>query len=136
MLKYAPQRRGVFVRYLVIKKENSSPEVIIWTKSQHRIPVKHRETRECSHRDYLRNNNIPFEKVLSVGDVRYNLQTGETKVMALPWDHPEKNDDICLIQKATISFYKASPELAAEIQTDWNEYQAWLKCREELLGRK
>ncbi len=124
------------MRYLVIKKEDSCPEVIIWTKSQHRIQVKHRGTRECSHRDYLRNNNIPFEKVLSVGDVRYDPQTGKTEVMTLPWDGPEQNDDILLIRKATISFYRSCPALAPEIQADWNDYLAFLKLREEVLGRK
>ena len=129
-------QQGIFVRYVVIKKEDSSLKVVIWTKSQHRIPVKHRGTRECSHRDYLRNNNIPFEKVLSIGDVRYDPQTGKTEVMTLPWDGPEKNDDILLVQKASVSFYKSYPELAPEIQTDWNDYLAFLKLREEVLGRK
>jgi len=124
------------MRYLVIKKENSSPEVIIWTKSQHQVPVKQGITRECSHRDYLRKNNIPFENALSIGNVSYNPTTGQSNVEVLPWDGPERNDDTFLIQKATVAFYKAHPELSGEIQEDWNAYIAWVKRREELLGRK
>ena len=29
----------------------------------------------------------------------------------------------------------SAPELRDEIQSDWNEYQAWEKRRQELLGR-
>ena len=118
------------MRYIVIKKENSSPEIVIWAKSQYRDS----KNRECSHRDYLRNNHIPFEKVLSIGNVSYDPKTGKSNVEALPWDGPEKKDDPSLIQKAVVEFYKGHPELASEIQENWNQYQAWLKQREELLA--
>ena len=124
------------MRYLVVKKENSSPEVIIWTKNQHQVPVKQGITRECSHRDYLRAHNIPFENALAIGNVGYDPKTGKTNVEVLPWDAPEKNEDPVLIQKAVVSFYKSHPELKDEIQSDWNQYLAWLKRREELLRRK
>ncbi|MBO7483566.1 MAG: hypothetical protein J6T55_00365 [Alphaproteobacteria bacterium] len=124
------------MRYLVVKQENSSPEVIIWTKSQHQVPVKQGITRECSHRDYLRAHKIPFENALAIGNVAYDPRSGKSNVEVLPWDAPEKHEDTLLVQKAAVSFYKAHPELKDEIQSDWNQYVAWLKRREELLGRK
>ena len=93
------------MRYLVIQKENSAPEVAVWTKSQYRDS----KNRECSHRDYLRNNNIAFEDAVSIGSVYYNPSSGQS--------------------------VKANPELRDEIQSDWNEFQAWEKRRQELLGR-
>ena len=124
------------MRFVVVKKEDSAPEVVIWTKSQHQVPVRQGITRECSHRDYLRNNKIPFEKALSIGNVSYNPVTGQSNVEILPWDAPDKKDDAFLIQKAVVSFYKGHPELKNEIQEDWNAYVAWLKRREELLGSR
>lgn len=119
------------MRYLVIQKENSAPEVAIWTKSQYRDS----KNRECSYRDYLRNNNIAFEDAVSIGSVYYNPSSGQSKVQFLPWDGPKHHDDAGIVSQAVRSFAKANPELRDEIQSDWNEYQAWEKRRQELLGR-
>ena len=119
------------MRYVVVQKEDTLPQVIIWPKSQHRDS----KNRECSHRDYLRNNNIPFEDAISIGTVYYNPSSGQADVQVLPWDSPNQNDDTKAVMTSVRAFCKAHPELRDEIQADWNEYRAWLKRREELLGR-
>ena len=113
------------MRYLVIEKENSSPEVVIWTKSQYRIPYRKNTTRECSHRDYLSKNNISYEDAISIGCVYYDSATGQSEVQVLPWDSPKKHDDIPLIQREVVRFHKQNPELADEIKKDWQEFQIW-----------
>ena len=122
------------MRFVVVKKEDSAPEVIIWTKSQYQVTVKQGITRQCSHREYLDNNNIPYENVISVGNVSYNPASGQSNVDFLSWDSPDKKDDASLIQRATISFYKNHPELQNEIQKDWNAYVSWLKKSQEILA--
>jgi len=124
------------MRYLVIKKENAPSDVVIWTKSQYQVPVKLGVTRECSHRDYLRKNNIPFEDVSSVGMIYRDLNSGRTEVSVLPWDTPAPEGDTVLVKSALKNFIQEHSELKSDIQYDWNEYQAWIKRREELLGRK
>ena len=119
------------MRYVVIQKENTLPQVVIWTKSQYRDA----KNRECSHRDYLRNNNIAFEDTISIGSVYYNPSSGQADVQFLPWDSTKHHDDAKVVATSVRSFSKAHPELREEIQADWNEYRAWLKKREELLGR-
>ncbi len=118
------------MRYVTLSK-NGSFDVVVWAKSQFRDA----KNRECSHRDYLRNNQIPFENAVSIGEVHYNPKTGESNIQALPWDNIQKNDDPFLVQKAVVSFYKQHPELKDEIQADWDQYQAWLKRSKEILGR-
>ena len=53
----------------------------------------------------------------------------------MPWDGPKHHDDAGIVLQGVKSFVKANPELRDEIQSDWNEYQAWEKRRQELLGR-
>ena len=124
------------MRFVVVKKDNSAPEVVVWPKSQYQVTIRQGVTRQCSHREYLDNNNIPYENAISVGNVSYNPATGQSNVEFLPWNSPDKKDDAFLIQKATVSFYKNHPELKNEIQEDWNAYVEWLRRREELLGNR
>ena len=119
------------MRYVVIQKENSNPEVVIWTKSQYRDSKNH----ECSHRDYLRNNNIAFEDAVSVGTVYYNPSSGQADVQFLPWDGPKHHDDAKIVSQSVRAFTKENPDLRTEIQEDWNQYQAWLKRQKEFLER-
>ena len=125
------------MRYAVIKKENSPRDVVVWAKSQHRIIVKNPGiTRECSHRDYLRENNIPFENVTSIGMVYYNPKTEAMEVSVLPWDTPAPEEDDFLVRKATVDFCKQHMDLVDEIQADWNEYKAWQKRVQELMAAR
>ena len=126
------------MRYVVVKNENASREIAIWTKSQHRVMVKNPGiTRECSHRDYLRKNNIPFENVTSIGLVYYNPKTDQMEVSVLPWDTPAPEEDDFLIRKATVDFCKKNTDLTDEILADWNEYKAWQKrAQESMAARK
>lgn len=120
------------MRYIVSKKENSSPTIAIWPKSLHRIVQKNNQDRECSHRDYLRNNNIPFTDVSSLGLVYCDPQTKQMEVSVLPWDTPAPSEDAFLVQKKVLSFLKEHPELKKEIQEDWDQYQAWVKKSQEM----
>jgi len=125
------------MRYVVVKGKDSDSFVHIWTKSQHPVPVKLGITRECSHRDYLRQNNIPFTDVSSIGMIYYDPATGKREVSPLPWDTPAPEKDTALILEELSSFLKKYPDLKDEIQADWNEYQAWIRrSREFSAGRK
>ena len=125
------------MRYLVIKNEDSTRSVHIWTKSQHQISVKKGITRECSHRDYLRNNAIPFSNVSSIGMIYCDPQSGKREISVLPWDIPAPEEDSILVLKEAVSFCKENPDLKDEIQSDWYEYQTWLqKAKEFAVGRK
>ena len=125
------------MRYVVVKNENSTHSVHIWTKSQHQVPVKLGITRECSHRDYLRKNNIPFTDVSSVGMVYCDPQSGKQEISVLPWDTPAPEEDSALVLKKAASFCKENPDLKNEVQSDWYEYQSWLqKAKEFAAGRK
>jgi len=124
------------MRYVVIKKENSSPQAVIWTKSQHAIEIKPNITRECSHRDYLRKNNIPFTDVSSIGMVYCDPQTGKQEISVLPWDTPAPEEDSALVQNEATSFCENNPDLKNEIQADWNEYKAWQKKAMEFAANR
>ena len=125
------------MRYLVIKKENSSREAIVWTKSQHAIEIKPNITRECSHRDYLRKNNIPYSDVSSVGMIYCNPQTGEQEISVLPWETPAPEEDSKLVQEQAASFCKNNSDIQNEIQADWNQYKDWQRrAMEFAAGRK
>ena len=50
------------MRYIVSESQGQI-HTAVWGKSQFRDHKR----RECSHRDYLRNNGIAFEDVLAVG---------------------------------------------------------------------
>ena len=124
------------MRYVVVKNEDSTRSVHIWVKSQHQIPIKQGITRECSHRDYLRKNNIPFSNVSSIGMIYYDPQSGNQEISVLPWDTPAPDEDSILVKKQAISFCKNNPDLKNEIQSDWREYQAWLQKVKEFTAER
>ncbi|MGN0919634.1 MAG: hypothetical protein ACI4OR_02605 [Alphaproteobacteria bacterium] len=122
------------MRYLVIKE--SEHVVHIWSKNQHRIEQKHNMTRECSHRDYLRQKAIPFANVSSIGMVYYNPQNGTVESSVCSWDTPAPEGDTDLVKKQMKAFYKAHPELKEDIQADWDAYEAWKQRAKELMAAR
>lgn len=124
------------MRYVVVKNKDSTLSVHIWPKSQHQVPVKQGITRECSHRDYLRKNNISFSDVSSIGMIYCDPQSGKQEISVLPWDTPAPEGDSILVKKQALSFCKNNPDLKSEIQSDWNEYQNWLQRAKEFAANQ
>ena len=123
------------MRYLVLKKENASPEVVVWSKSQYPIEVNLGITRECTHRDYIKKNNISPSDVSSLGMVYHDVRRGDTRISVLPWDTPAPKGDILRVRRAAFSFIKKNPDLLPDVQYEWNEY-LWLKRQEGLRRHK
>ena len=121
------------MRYIVARNENNELVIAIWAKSQNRDS----KGRECSHRDYLRNHNLSFEKTLAIGDVHFNLSTKEKAIVALPWDGPEipGNKEKSLLRiKANAYLQTYAQELSEEIQADWNSYQVYVERQKRFLA--
>ncbi len=138
MLKVVTERAlkdKTLMRYLVVKKGNASPEVIVWTRSQYPVEVSLGITRECTHHDYMKRHNISLSDISSVGTVCCNVQTQRAEVSVLPWDIPAPKGDRLRVAKAAVAFVKKHPELLSDVQYEWNEY-LWLKRQEKLAGRK
>ena len=114
------------MRYLIIKKEKASPEIIIWTKSQYPVEINLGVTRECTHGDYMIQNRIPRTDIASAGWTYHDIKTGRTEVSVLPWDIPTSKEDISSIKAATKAFVKNHPDLMSDVQYEWNEH-LWQK---------
>lgn len=123
------------MRYILARNDNNELMATIWAKSQFRDA----KGRECSHRDYLRNNNIPFDKTLGIGDIHMNVKTGEKIVCPLPWDGPEApNEEAKSFLKIKANEYLKTyaKELAEEIQSDWNNYQVYMERQKQFLANQ
>lgn len=114
------------MRYFVLRKKETSPEVVVWTRSQYPVEVSLGITRECTHHDYWKKHNISPADVSSVGTVCYDIRSGRTEVSALPWDTPAPKGEKLLVRKAAVFFVKNHPELMPDVQYEWNEH-LWLK---------
>lgn len=120
------------MRYIVSESQGQI-HTAVWGKSQFRDD----KGRECSHRDYLRNNGIAFEDVLAVGDVHFDPKTGRAIFAELPWDGPKPMTEAAkeaLSAAATTYFdaHKTDPD--AEIAADWTAFQAYQERQRQFLA--
>jgi len=120
------------MRYIVSESQGQI-HIAVWSKSQFRDD----KGRECSHRDYLRNNGIAFEDVLSVGDVHFDPKTGRATFAELPWDGPKPMTPAAqeaLSAAAAAYFDTHKKDLGAEITADWSAFQAYQERQRQFLA--